>query len=72
MSKKMLVAWLKPDGARLKFACKAPKDWEKMDGDDRLTYFEKHKRYAGEARISTDADSDWYEAIDPDVDFEVV
>lgn len=64
-----ITAWLHPYRAKVKYSCPKPANWDEMDGDAKLEYFDQHKEYTGTYEMDEEADPDWYDGIDPDVDF---
>jgi len=69
-TKEKIVAWIPSVCAAVKYACSKPDNWDSMNGDQKLEYFEQHMKYDNDKQIKTDYDPDWYEAIDPNIDFD--
>ena len=72
MSKVFIEAWLMPESAGVLYRCAKPKKWDKMSPSEKITYFEEHMIYGGDSYIDENPDSDWYDSIDADEDFEEV
>ena len=61
----MITAWVTPDTAKVKYECFKPDNWDELDDDAKIEYFDENMFASPTSSFDIGGpDPDWYEDFD--------